>query len=61
MSGSISFSRLLMGITGSPEAVCSMSAICFLRRASKNFSPTLDGQQDEREDDDERDHRCDRH
>ena len=30
-----------MATTGSPAAVCSMSAICFLRRASKNFSPTL--------------------
>ena len=27
--------------TGSPEAVCSISATCFLRRASKNFIPTL--------------------
>ncbi len=41
LSGSISFSRLVMVTTWSPEAVCSMSATCFLRRASKNFSPTL--------------------
>ena len=30
-----------MATTGSPEAVCSISVICVLRRASKNFKPRL--------------------
>ena len=51
---SISFSRLLTFTAVSPEAVCSMPTTCFLRRASKNFSPTLTASRHEREHDDER-------
>ena len=36
-----SFSRFSMATTGSPAAVCSISVICVLRRASKNFNPML--------------------